>query len=79
MGTFRARFAGSDWIVSKTTFAGGGSGKLVAEELGGRGYVSLNLYRLPDGRALLRPCEMSEAWVTAFVLGAVPIANGPAG
>ena len=36
------------------------------EELGGTDYISLNLYRTKAG-ALLRPCEMPEAKVIAFV------------
>ena len=40
--------------------------KKKAEELGGTDYISLNLYRTKAG-ALLRPCEMPEAKVIAFV------------
>ena len=42
--------------------------KLYAEALDGDGHVSCNLY-LPDGGApLVRPCEMPEERVRAFVL-----------
>ena len=47
--------------------AGGRSQKLEAEELGGTGYVSMNLYRLADGTAILKPCEMPEEEVRAFL------------
>lgn len=67
-GTSRGRFAGSDWMVSRTALAGGRAEKLLARELGGTGYVSMNLYRLKVG-ALLKPCEMPEAAAIAFVLG----------
>ena len=42
--------------------------KLVARDLGGPDFVSLNLYLLKSGD-LLKPCEMPEAKVRAFVLG----------
>ncbi|WP_240661608.1 hypothetical protein [Nioella ostreopsis] len=58
---------GRRYVVVKSGFSGGASQKLVAEELGGRDYISLNLYRTRNG-ALLRPCEMPEAKVIAFVL-----------
>jgi len=42
---------------------------LFARELAGTDIVSFNLYRLSGGRAALKPCEMPEAKVRAFVLG----------
>lgn len=59
---------GVRWRVTKTVMAGGRSQKLEAEELGGTGYISMNLYRLADGTALLKPCEMPVETVEAFVL-----------
>jgi hypothetical protein len=50
--------------------ANGKSIKLVAEELGGSDYISLNWYDLASG-ARLKPCEMPEAKVRAFVEGLV--------
>lgn len=58
---------GARWRVTKTVMAGGRSQKLEAEELGGTGYVSMNLYRLADGTAILKPCEMPEEEVRAFL------------
>lgn len=58
---------GKRYRVTKSTFSSGRSQKLEAEELGGSDYISLNLYRLADGTAILKPCEMSEDKVTAFV------------
>lgn len=49
--------------------ATGRSQKLEAEELGGTDYISFNLYRLANGDAILKPCEMPEGKVVAFVLG----------
>lgn len=42
--------------------------KLFAEELGGSGHVSFNLYFTANGQPLLRPCEMPQAKVIDFVL-----------
>ena len=70
-GTFTGHAGGRRYRVSRTDFAGGASQKLVAWELGGNDYISLNLYRLSGG-ARLKPCEMPEAKVIAFVLALVP-------
>lgn len=69
--TFRGTTDVGRYVVSKTAQIGGRSWKLVAEELGGGDYVSLNLYRTAKG-ALLRPCEMPEAKVIDFVLASSP-------
>ena len=70
-GGYGGTFAGKRYRITKTVMATGRSQKLEAEELGGNDYISFNLYRLADGIALLKPCEMSEEKVTAFVLGLV--------
>ena len=67
-GTQPGRFKGTDWMVSKTVSAGGRAEKLLARELGGTGYVSLNVYRLEHG-AVLKPCEMPVEAARAFVTG----------
>lgn len=59
------------WRVEKTTFTGGRSTKLYAHDLAGPDFVSLNLYRLASGD-VLKPCEMAEEKVRAFVLGFRP-------
>lgn len=66
-GTFTGTSHGRRYVVVKSGFSGGASQQLVAEELGGTDYISLNLYRTRSG-ALLRPCEMPEAKVIGFVL-----------
>ncbi|MEZ5912630.1 MAG: hypothetical protein R3D84_10770 [Paracoccaceae bacterium] len=63
--------------IGKTTLAGGRSIKLVAWELGGPDYISLNVYRLAAGDRL-KPCEMAEAKVRTFVLNLVPLCDGTA-
>ncbi len=71
-GAYGGSFEGTRYRVTKSQFAHARSQKLEAEELGGEDYISLNLYRLASGDALLKPCEMSEEKVVAFVLGLVP-------
>ena len=68
-GGYGGTYQGKRWRLTKATMAAGRSQKLEAEELGGTGYVSMNLYRLADGTALLKPCEMPEERVIAFVTG----------
>lgn len=70
-GTFTATFQGRKYITTRQEFSGGASQKLVAEELGGTDYISLNLYHLASG-SRLKPCEMPEQKVVEFVLGLVP-------
>lgn len=66
LGTFNASYQDRPYIVSKSAQSQGRAQKLVAEELGGSDYISLNLYRLASG-PLLKPCEMPKAKVVAFV------------
>ena len=67
LGTFRGTAHGRTYIVTRSAVAEGRGDKLVAEALDGSDYISLNLYRLGSG-PLLKPCEMPEAKVVAFVL-----------
>lgn len=53
-------------MVSKSCYSGGRSIKLVATELGGTDYISLNVYDLQRG-PLLKPCEMPASKVIAFL------------
>ncbi|MEO0864903.1 MAG: hypothetical protein AAFY39_10020 [Pseudomonadota bacterium] len=59
------------YVVTKSHFNSGKSTKLVAEELGGPDYISLNWYDTTRGGAL-RPCEMPAAKVIAFVCDLCP-------
>ncbi|KQT46392.1 hypothetical protein ASG43_11835 [Aureimonas sp. Leaf454] len=45
---------------------------LFGEALGGLDRISCNLYRLADGRWLLKPCEMPRDKVIDFVLAYRP-------
>lgn len=67
LGAFEAVYQGRKYLVMRTDFSGGASQKLVAHELGGSDYISMNLYRLTSG-ARLKPCEMPEGKVVDFVL-----------
>ncbi len=71
VGTFFGRSQGRRYVVSKSVLADGRITKLVAHELGGRDYISLNHFALASG-ARLKPCEMSVAKVCCFVLSLVP-------
>ncbi|WP_420585241.1 hypothetical protein [Ruegeria sp.] len=71
-GTCTGQSNGRKYVVSRTNLAGGKSHKLVAHELGGGDYISLNLYLTRDSGALLRPCEMAEKKVVEFVTAFKP-------
>ena len=70
-GGYGGTYEGRRYRIAKSHFAAARSQKLEAEELGGPDYISLNLYRLASGDSLLKPCEMPETKVRAFVLGVV--------
>lgn len=72
LGTFRGIAHARPYVVTRSQIVGGRGEKLVAEALDGSDYISLNLYRLASG-PLLKPCEMPEAKVVAFVLALSPI------
>jgi len=65
-GTCTGRAAGKRYVATRSQFSAGRAIKLVAEELGGQDYISLNLYDLTSGPQLY-PCEMPSAKVIAFV------------
>ncbi|MEP5633679.1 MAG: hypothetical protein ABJP79_17515 [Tateyamaria sp.] len=71
LGTFTGTANGRRYVVTKSVFACGKSIKLVAEELGGTDYISLNWYKLASSTRL-KPCEMAETKVRAFVDALVP-------
>ncbi len=71
-GLSTGRSHGRRYVVSRIELAGRKSHKLVAHELGGGDYISLNLYLTRSSGALLRPCEMPAEKVVEFVLGFVP-------
>ena len=68
-GYREGRYGNRRYGVTASASADGRRRWLFAAELGGPDRVSCNLYRLADGRAALRPCEMTAEKVIAFVLG----------
>mgnify|MGYP000335318630 CR=1 FL=1 len=64
-------YAGERWGVTVTGGHGAAVRKLYAERLAGGDHVSFNLYTTASGPQL-KPCEMPEAKVVAFVLGYDP-------
>ncbi|MDA7964628.1 hypothetical protein [Ruegeria sp.] len=71
-GTLTGHAGDRHYVASRSVLAGGQSHKLVAHELGGKDYISLNLYLTRSGKALLRPCEMPAEKVVEFVLSLRP-------
>lgn len=72
LGYFTADYKGARYGVTKTQNRDGRQANLVARELGGTDYISLNLYRLASG-ARLKPCEMPAQKVIDFVTGATVV------
>jgi hypothetical protein len=68
-------YAGRRYAVTRTVHGDGRSESILAEELGGNDLVSANLYRV-EGKDVLKPCEMPEQKVLAFLRGLGP-ATGP--
>lgn len=68
-----ATHRGVRWGVTIARDAGGGHVRLYAEELGGTGVVSANVYVTTAREVHLRPCEMPEADVRDFLTHAVPL------
>ena len=68
------RYAGRRYGVTRTTHTDGRSVSVYAEELGGPGVVSANIWLLSGG-AELRPCEMPAATVLDFLETWRPLAD----
>ena len=75
LGTFTGRVGDRRYVTTRSNLVGGKSHKLVAQELGGTDYISLNLYLTQASGALLRPCEMPAEKVVSFVLALKPDAQ----
>ena len=60
-------YHGRRYGITKTVTETRKRGNLFAKELGGTDHISFNLYRLNSG-VRLKPCEMPEAKVVAFVM-----------
>lgn len=77
MGTTTGTAFDKRYVTSRSTFGAGKATKVVAEELGGTDYISLNLYDLSAGPALF-PCEMPAQKVIDFVRAYLPDAQSKA-
>lgn len=71
LGTSAGTAHGKRYVATRSGFSDGRATKLVAEELGGNDYISLNLYDLASGPRLY-PCEMPSEKVVAFVRAYTP-------
>lgn len=60
-------YDGKRWNCTLKWSADGRRGWLLARQAGGSDHVSLNLFRLRDGRTIVKPCEMPREKVVAFV------------
>ena len=69
-------YQGRRYLVIHNLFAAGKSQKLVARELGGPNYISLNFYGLTTGPRLC-PCEMPAEKVISFLRGYRPDLKDP--
>ncbi|MDF1728510.1 MAG: hypothetical protein P1U53_12260 [Sulfitobacter sp.] len=73
-GECRGTWQRTAWTCSKSSFAKGRALKIVAEGLGGKGYVSMNIYMLEEGPQLF-PCEMPAQRCIDFLQGFCPEAS----
>ena len=71
LGESRGTWDDAPWVCSKSSFAEGRTLKIVAERLGGTGYVSMNLYFLKH-ETRLYPWEMPAEKCIAFLQGFRP-------
>ena len=65
-GTCRGQAHGKTYLATRSAFSAGRSIKVVAQELGGPDYISLNFYDLERGPQVF-PCEMSSTKVFSFL------------
>ncbi|MFI7586970.1 peptide methionine sulfoxide reductase [Spongisporangium articulatum] len=79
LGWSAVTYRGRRWGVTRTVRAGGRVEKLYAEELGGTGVVSANLYLPAPDDEQFRPCEMPASDVLDFLHGWEPAPRGTTG
>ncbi len=78
VGWTEVGYAGRSWGLTRADHAKGGTTTLYAEELGGPGAVSANVWHTRGGD-VLRPCEMPARDVLDFLRGWTPPAHPDAG
>ncbi|SEQ58018.1 hypothetical protein [Microlunatus flavus] len=74
-GWTEVAYGGRTWGLSRTDRAEGRTTTLWAEELGGLGFVSANVWRTSGGE-VLRPCEMPAETVLDLLRGWTPHEDG---
>ncbi len=76
-GAGRGRHGGRTWGVTVKRSPDGRRVWLYGEEQGGTDRVSFNLYLISTGHPILKPCEMPDEKVIAFVLAYEPETSSP--
>ncbi len=72
LGASEVLYNGRRYGLTRTDYNQGRSTKVYANELGGSDHISFNFYRTRK-EDLLKPCEMPEEKVIAFLEGAVVV------
>jgi peptide-methionine (S)-S-oxide reductase len=65
-GSTNIKFQNKRYILSKELLPNGKVIKVYAEELGGKDFISFNMYKLKNGWEL-KPCEMPVGKVVNFI------------
>lgn len=65
-GTSEAIVNNKKYLITRKDFNGGKSSKVYAEELGGKDFISFNLYLTSNGEQF-KPCEMPPRKVIDFL------------
>ncbi|HEA22696.1 MAG TPA: peptide methionine sulfoxide reductase [Pricia antarctica] len=74
IGYSEVAYKNKKYGVTRTDYNLGKSIKLYAEELGGNDFISLNYYSTAKGECL-KPCEMPEQKVIAFLMDFVNLTS----
>ncbi|OEE44480.1 hypothetical protein A1OS_24575 [Enterovibrio norvegicus] len=67
-GHYDVLYQGERWGMSIRRYSSGKSVKVYAESLSSTDFISANMYEV-DGRWVLKPCEMPDEKVLAFIQG----------
>ncbi|MEZ8028786.1 hypothetical protein A1OW_12075 [Enterovibrio norvegicus] len=67
-GHYDVLYQGERWGMSIRRYSSGKSVKVYAESLSSTDFISANMYEF-DGRWVLKPCEMPDEKVLAFIQG----------
>ena len=70
-GAYRHAVTGRRWLITREEVAGGRSVKMMGRELGGPGFLSLNLYRTEASWRFF-PCETSVEDAETLIAALLP-------